>query len=60
MKLNLYPIKVFCSGLWLMRCKTPLGLCSRRTEEKAPLLDTAASSGANIPVMARWITLQER
>lgn len=57
MKPNLYPIKVFCSGLWLMCCKTPLGLCSRRAEEQGLLLDAAASSGANILVMARWTML---
>lgn len=25
---NLYPIKAFGPGLWLMRCQTPLALCS--------------------------------
>jgi len=30
-----------------MRCKTPLGLCSRRAEEQGLLLGAAASSGEN-------------
>lgn len=52
MKPNLYPIKIFCSGLWLMCCKTPLGSCGWKAEERGLLLDAAASSSANIPVVA--------
>lgn len=40
-----------------MHCKPPLGSRSRRAEERGLLLDAATSSGANVPVTARWTTL---
>lgn len=58
MKPNLYPIKVFCSGLWLVCCKTPFGLCqSWRAKQWCLLLDAAVSSDANILAMTQWTTL---